>query len=460
VTVVITKIETILPNPNQPRKDFDPEKLQELADNIKAVGLKEPIEVRPLENGKYQIVDGERRWRASKLLLNLEEVPVRIREDIKTEEDAALQSYIINDQRSGYTPQDKEAYIHHLYETSGLSIRKLAAKLGVHHSLVDHYLEAYRFRQKLPPPTEVGTTLQLTHTALKNTAMIKDDTLRIRMLQALQSGKIKSSSEMLEMAKVLKDMPRPLWEAYFCDLIDWVTVVNSADWVNDYGADILGFFAKDIPLELKKDVINQWPLLQAAVVPDLLNWWIDKETENKHQFIELHIQLNPHKDAKYIRSYAERQIKKWQKEYKASVKDSLIRFKKKYQKDAEANKVGYSGTGFWVEVFYWIVNSIMVIQQTQHHLKEDDDIDTRIAIVDMLFTNEILLALRAGGGYEEGEKRLGKVQVPDDDYDDDDDEDPDELIKEEARNAKARAQHEEIRKRMLVEEGVVEEASA
>jgi hypothetical protein len=265
---------------------------------------------------------------------------------------------------------------------------------------------------------------------------------------------------MLEKAKVLKDMPRPLWEAYFCDLIDWVTVVNSADWVNDYGADILGFFAKDIPLELKKDVINQWPLLQAAVVPDLLNWWIDKETENKHQFIELHIQLNPHKDAKYIRSYAERQIKKWQKEYKASVKDSLIRFKKKYQKDAEANKVGYSGTGFWVEVFYWIVNSIMVIQQTQHHLKEDDDIDTRIAIVDMLFTNEILLALRAGGGYEEGEKRLGKVQVPDDDYDDDDDEDPDELIKEEARNAKARAQHEEIRKRMLVEEGVVEEASA
>lgn len=454
----VLKIEAIIPNPNQPRKDFDPEKLQELADNIKQVGLKQPLIVRPFKDGKYQLVDGERRYRACKLI-PLEDVQVDIREDIKSEEDAALQSYIINDQRSGYTPQDKEAYIHHLYETSGLSIRKLAAKLGVHHSLVDHYLEAYRFRQKLPP-TEVGTPVQLTHTALKNTAMIKDDKLRIRMLQALQSGKIKSASQMPEIANVFKDQPKALWEAYFCDLIDWAIVTDLVDWVNDYGADILGIFADDIPLELKKDVIKQWPLLQAAVVPDVLNWWIEKETEDRNRFIELHISLNPHKDANYVRKYGQKKIKEWQVGYKKSVKASLINFKKKYQKDAESSSKHSIG-GFWVDVFYWVVNSIRVIQQTRHNLKEDndDDLDTKIAIVDMMHTNELLLALQTDESNSEARKRLEKVKVPDDEEEEDEDEDDDgddddnsSIIIEEAQNAKARAQHKEIQKIMLVEE--------
>src|SRR5215204_3243450 len=185
------KLVDIEPNPNQPRKDFDPDKLQELADNIKAVGLKQPLIVRPLPpkgGGKHQLVDGERRYRACKLI-PLQEVPVEIREDIKTEEDAAIQSYIMNEQRLNYNPQDKEAYIHHLLETTKLSTRKLAAKLGVHHSHIDHLKAAYRFRQKLPP-TLVGT-LELPHSALKNTAMIKDDKLRIRFLKMIAEGKIK-----------------------------------------------------------------------------------------------------------------------------------------------------------------------------------------------------------------------------------------------------------------------------
>jgi ParB family transcriptional regulator, chromosome partitioning protein len=212
------KLADIEPNPKQPRKDFDQDKLQELADNIKQVGLKQPLIVRPLKDGKkYQLVDGERRYRACKLI-PLEDVPVEVREDIKTEEDAALQSYIINDQRQNYSPQDKEAYIYHLKEVTKLSTRKLAAKLGVHHSAIDHYLEAYRFRQKLPAYL-VGT-LPLTFSMLKQTAGIKDDNLRITMLQALHDKRIKADAyEIALVANTLWKLPREAWEAYFRKLM-------------------------------------------------------------------------------------------------------------------------------------------------------------------------------------------------------------------------------------------------
>jgi hypothetical protein len=86
-----------------------------------------------------------------------------------------------------------------------------------------------------------------------------------------------------------------------------------------------------------------------------LDWWIEKETEYRNRFIELHIQLNPHKDAKCARNYAQKKIKEWQVEYKKSVKDALINFKKKYQKDADAleKNVHHSYVGtFWIEIYH------------------------------------------------------------------------------------------------------------
>lgn len=127
------KIQDIIPNPKQPRKDFNEEELQELAESIKNTGLKERITVRKLANGnKYQIIDGERRYRACKLL-GLEEIPVEIREDVQTEEEATFQSLIINVQCSNYTPQDFEAAIYE--QSQKMPTRKLAAGLGYkHHS--------------------------------------------------------------------------------------------------------------------------------------------------------------------------------------------------------------------------------------------------------------------------------------------------------------------------------------
>ena len=61
------EISQIQPNPNQPRREFDQEALQELANSISEVGIIQPITLRQVENGKYQIIAGERRWRASQL---------------------------------------------------------------------------------------------------------------------------------------------------------------------------------------------------------------------------------------------------------------------------------------------------------------------------------------------------------------------------------------------------------
>lgn len=71
-------INDITPNPNQPRKHFDQDALQELADSIKVHGVIQPLVVNKLENGKYMIIAGERRWRASKLA-GLDKVPVVIK---------------------------------------------------------------------------------------------------------------------------------------------------------------------------------------------------------------------------------------------------------------------------------------------------------------------------------------------------------------------------------------------
>ncbi|MDR3046797.1 MAG: ParB/RepB/Spo0J family partition protein, partial [Bacteroidales bacterium] len=72
------KISSIEANPSQPRKDFEQESLDELATSIKTYGVIQPITVRPVESGKYQLISGERRLRASQLA-GLQEIPAYVR---------------------------------------------------------------------------------------------------------------------------------------------------------------------------------------------------------------------------------------------------------------------------------------------------------------------------------------------------------------------------------------------
>ncbi len=99
-------VDDVIPNPNQPRTNFKEEEIEELAASIKKDGLLQPLLVRSLENGKYQIIAGERRWHACKLA-NVETVPVCVRD---IDEDKALELALIeNVQRTDLNPIE-EAY--------------------------------------------------------------------------------------------------------------------------------------------------------------------------------------------------------------------------------------------------------------------------------------------------------------------------------------------------------------
>ena len=123
-TLPLHKIE---PNPDQPRRDFDPEELEELAESIRTHGIIQPLTVREMPNGYYQIIAGERRWRASRLA-ELTEVPVVVMEaDDKKAMELAL---IENRQRSDLNPVEEAMGYDALIREYGMTQEEAAARVG------------------------------------------------------------------------------------------------------------------------------------------------------------------------------------------------------------------------------------------------------------------------------------------------------------------------------------------
>lgn len=120
------KITEVEPNRDQPRKNFDQEALEELAESIKEYGLIQPIVVTKKE-GYYGIVAGERRWRSSKIA-GLTEIPAIIRED--NERINSEISLIENMQREDLNPYEKAVGVRTLIDNYGLSQEEVAKKLG------------------------------------------------------------------------------------------------------------------------------------------------------------------------------------------------------------------------------------------------------------------------------------------------------------------------------------------
>lgn len=130
----------LLPNPKQPRRDFDRESLEGLAESIKSQGVLQPILVRPAPGTRpprYEIVAGERRWRASQLA-GLAEVPVVIRE-LSDEETLAV-ALIENLQREDLNPLEEALGMHELKEEFGLSQEELSKTLGKSRSSIANSL--------------------------------------------------------------------------------------------------------------------------------------------------------------------------------------------------------------------------------------------------------------------------------------------------------------------------------
>lgn len=127
------RVSEIEPNRNQPRKYFSGEAIAALAQSIREHGILQPILVRPLPTGSYQIVAGERRWRAAKML-GLSEVPVTIKEmsDIETAQIAIIE----NLQRENLNPIEEAEGYRDLIENYGMTQEQIAKMVGKSRSAI------------------------------------------------------------------------------------------------------------------------------------------------------------------------------------------------------------------------------------------------------------------------------------------------------------------------------------
>ena len=143
----------IEPNRDQPRKVFSDEAIAALADSIREYGVLQPILVRPLGTGMYQIVAGERRWRAARML-GLDEVPVNIKEFSDLE---AMQIAIVeNLQRENLNPLEEASGYSELIEKFGMTQEKVAKLVGRSRSAVANAVRLLTLPESVQKMVESG----------------------------------------------------------------------------------------------------------------------------------------------------------------------------------------------------------------------------------------------------------------------------------------------------------------
>lgn len=175
------KITEVEPNRDQPRKRFDQEALEELADSIKEYGLIQPIVVTK-KDGYYSIVAGERRWRASKIA-GLKEIPAIIRED--DERVNSEISLIENMQREDLNPYEKALGIRTLIDNYGLSQEIVAKKLGKSRSTVANWVRVLNLEPRVLEMVKEG---KLSEGFCKALLMIEPEKQYETAVQMLERG--------------------------------------------------------------------------------------------------------------------------------------------------------------------------------------------------------------------------------------------------------------------------------
>lgn len=146
-------LNDIIPNKDQPRKTFDEASLQELADSIKQHGVLQPLLVRPLPTGGYQLVAGERRWRASRMA-ELKEVPVIIKElsDVEAMEIAIIE----NLQREDLNPIEEAEGLQALIDKCGFTQEDVAVSVGKSRPAITNALRLLKLPVEVREMTKDG----------------------------------------------------------------------------------------------------------------------------------------------------------------------------------------------------------------------------------------------------------------------------------------------------------------
>ncbi|MBR5657086.1 MAG: ParB/RepB/Spo0J family partition protein [Prevotella sp.] len=191
-------LDQIEANPNQPRRDFDEEALRELADSIIQIGIIQPITLRQVDDGRYQIVAGERRWRASQLA-GLDSIPAYIR-TIK-DENVMEMALVENIQREDLNDIEVALAYQHLLEGDGMTQDKVAKRVGKSRTSVTNFLRLLKL------PAQVQMALQKKEIDMGHArALLAVDSpsLQIKLFKEIQKNGY-SVRKVEEMAQLLKN---------------------------------------------------------------------------------------------------------------------------------------------------------------------------------------------------------------------------------------------------------------
>lgn len=190
-------LDNIEPNPNQPRREFDEDALKELATSIREIGIIQPITLRQVDGGKYQIIAGERRWRASQMA-GLKSIPAYVR--TVQDENVMEMALVENIQREDLNAIEIALAYEHLSETTGMTQEKISERVGKSRTAVTNYMRLL----KLPAQVQM---------ALKNKEIdmgharallsLDSPSLQIKLFKDIQKNgySVRKVEEMVQMLK-------------------------------------------------------------------------------------------------------------------------------------------------------------------------------------------------------------------------------------------------------------------
>ena len=198
---VTLPIEEIIPNRDQPRKQFDDEALADLSASIAQHGVLQPLLVRPMPDGSYQLVAGERRWRASRMA-GLTEVPVVVRD--MNEQEAAELALIENLQREDLNPMEEALGYQTLMETYGMTQEQAAQVVNKSRPAVANALRLLQLPQAVADLVAAG---ELSAGHARTVLAFEDEAARVAAAEAAVAKGL-SVRELERMAKASKREPK------------------------------------------------------------------------------------------------------------------------------------------------------------------------------------------------------------------------------------------------------------
>ena len=196
-------IHQIVPNPNQPRREFDEEAMEELATSIREMGIITPITLRQMPDGKYQIIAGERRWRASQKA-GLKTLPAYIR---TVEDESVMEMALVeNIQREDLNAIEIALAYQHLLETTGMTQAKISDRVGKSRTAVTNYMRLL----KLPAQIQMALKDKAIDMGHARALLALDSpTLQIKLFKDIQKNNY-SVRKVEEIVQLLKSGHNPL----------------------------------------------------------------------------------------------------------------------------------------------------------------------------------------------------------------------------------------------------------